>query len=326
MAEKYLCGQTLDDVLRSAIEEIQLNGERIYPSKGPCTELTGMLLEITDPRSRLSRTETRGKFFSCLGELCWYLAGTNALEFVEYYIPDYRQHAEDGKIFGGYGPRLLSQRGLNQLKNVAGLLRRKPDSRQAVIQLFDANDIAEEHKDVPCTCILQFMIRGGKLHQITYMRSNDVFLGLPHDVFSFTMLQEIMARELSVELGTYTHTVGSLHLYDRHRDKAQQFLSEGWQSTEMSMPPMPLADPWPPIQQLLGAEAKIRAGALGFDAELENLDPYWMDLVRLLQIFRYSRDNNVTAIEERRKRMSSDFYDTFIEKKLSECHKRINPL
>ena len=63
---------------------------------------------------------------------------------------------------------------------------------------------------------------------VHYMRLNDALVGLPHDVFCFTMLQEIVARSLSVELGGYKHAVGSLHLYKTHVDAAHQFLEEGW--------------------------------------------------------------------------------------------------
>src|SRR5207245_2696775 len=160
-------------------------------------------------------------------------------------------------------PSLFNGRGLNQLEKVTDVLRRKRDSRQAVIQLFDGYDIVEEHGDVPCTCTLQFMLRQDKLHMFTNMRSNDAFVGLPHDFFCFTMLQEIVARTLSTELGTYKHAVGSLHLYDVNIEAAQQFLDEGWQSTEAPMPPMPKGDPWPAIDLLLKAESSIRAtGAL----------------------------------------------------------------
>ena len=148
MVGPYFHGPTLDDVMRSVIEELLAHGDRVRPSRGWTAELTGVLLEITDPRARLSRTETRGKPFSCLGELCWYLVETNDLKFISYYLPEYRKDAEGDVIFGGYGPRLFDYRGLNQVANVIDLLRRKPASRQAVIQLFDADDIAEEHKDL----------------------------------------------------------------------------------------------------------------------------------------------------------------------------------
>ena len=96
---------------------------------------------------------------------------------------------------------------------------------------------------MPCTCALQFLVRKGKLDLIVYMRSNDVIKGLTHDIFCFTMLQEIAARRLSVELGTYRHCVGSLHLYLSDGEIAQSFLREGWQSTKSAMPPMPKGDP-----------------------------------------------------------------------------------
>ena len=77
------------------------------------------------------------------------------------------------------------------------------------------------------------------------MRSNDVIKGLPHDIFCFTMLQEMVARMISVDLGIYKHCVGSLHLYDTDKSKAKSFMREGWQSTKSAMPPMPDGDPRP---------------------------------------------------------------------------------
>lgn len=318
MAKTYFAGRTFDDVLRRVMEEILSNGGHIQPSKGEATELIGALLEISDPRSRISRTETRGQPFSCLGELCWYLAKTNDLDFISYYIPQYRLFADDGLIFGGYGPRLFNWKGHNQLENVTALLERKRDSRQAVIQLFDAGDIAKTHKDVPCTCALQFMLRGGVLHMVTYMRSNDAYLGLPHDVFCFTMLQEVVARTLSAELGTYKHAVGSLHLYDKNRAAAQQFLDEGWQSTKQPMPPMPAGNPWLAIDRLIKEESAIRTQGAPAAGGPEDLDPYWADLIRMLQIFRCWKDKDADRIRALRRAMSSDIYRPFIDRKLSQ--------
>ena len=272
-----------------------------------------MLLEITNPLARISRTETKGKPFSCLGELCWYLAQTKDLSFIAYYLPAYRKYAEGKEIYGGYGPRLFDWNGLNQFATVADILRTKPDSRQAVIQLFDAHDILEPHKDIPCTCTMQFMVRKKQLHMLTYMRSNDALVGMPHDIFCFTMPQEIMARTLSVELGQYKHLVGSLHLYKESMDNAQQFLDEGWQSTTTLMRPMPKGSPWPAVQAVLTAERAIRTDR-GLDLELiENLDPYWADLVRLLQVFRSTKDRDTEMIQELRGQMSSPGFDQFID-------------
>lgn len=312
----YICGKTLDDVMRTVIEEVLSHGDRVKPSKGWTTELTGVLLEITNPLSRLSRTETKGKPFSCLGELCWYLAKRKDLEFISYYLSAYKNFADGDDIFGGYGPRLFDWKGLDQMANIKDLLTRNPASRKAVIQLFDRGDIVDEHKDIPCTCTLQFMIRGEKLHMFCNMRSNDVMQGLPHDVFSFTMLQEILARSLSVELGTYKHAVGSLHIYDRTRDNACQFLDEGWQPTDLLMPPMPAGDPWAAISSVLDAESAIRTGISVEPGKVDELNPYWADLIRLLQVFRYSKDKDAKNILKLRGRMSSDIYHTFIDNRI----------
>lgn len=318
MAYPYFCDQTLDDLMRGVIEEIQRSGDWIRASKGECKELTGVLLELTNPRARLSRTETRGKLISGLGELCWYLAETNREEFIAYYIPVYKEYAEEGIIFGGYGPRLFNWGGLDQWANVTAQLKSKPTTRKAVIQLFDAHDIEREHKDVPCTCTMQFMVRDGRLNLLVSMRSNDATLGLPHDVFAFTMLQEIMARSLSVELGTYKHVVGSLHFYRKDEDTVRRFMDEGWQSTAMSMPPMPEEDPWPSIDRLLTAEQVVRSGGDPWNIDgVKELHRYWTDIIRLLHIFRLHKDGDTDAIQDLHAQISP-VYRVFIENRLTK--------
>jgi thymidylate synthase len=317
MSITHFMGETLDDLMRDVLIEIQKSGDQIEPTKGLAREIRGVVLELANPRARLSRTETRGKPYSCLGELCWYLAKTNRLPFISYYIPAYRQYADGDEIFGGYGTRLFEWRGLNQIENVIELLRKKPQSRQAVLQLFDCHDLVGDHKDVPCTCTLQLMLRGGQLHLFANMRSNDVFWGLPHDVFCFTMLQELIARTLRVELGTYKHAVGSLHLYDKSRDSARRFLKEGWQSTKTDMPEMPIGNPWPAVSLLLQAEADIRTqGVLSVNCGM--LDAYWMDLIRLLQVYRCKKDKTLENLKSLRDNMACNVYLPFINKLLNK--------
>jgi thymidylate synthase len=323
IAESFTSGPTLDDLMRDVLESLQSSGEPTYPSQGPCKELRGVMLELTNPRARISRTETRGKPFSCLGELCWYLAGNNELDFIRYYIPKYEDSADGDVVKGGYGPRLSRWKEIDQLDNVIETLRTKRDSRQAVVQLFDASDLAEGHKSVPCTCTLQFLLRSARLHMVTSMRSNDAYLGLPHDIFCFTMLQEIIARTLSVEVGVYKHAVGSLHLYDRDIEGARQFLDEGIQSTTSPMPPMPPDDPQTAIQFLLKSEGAIRTDQAFDSATLNAIDPYWADLIRLLQVYRFSKNNNCDRIAELRDNMTSSTYEVFIEQRLNECKKRL---
>jgi len=309
----FFSEKTVDDLLRRAFEQILKSGVRVKSTKGMNTELAGVVLELKNPRARLSRTETKGTVFSCLGETLWYLAKTNDLSFIEYYLPGYRKLSDNGTtIYGAYGPRLFGVNGnIDQIQSVVRLLKRKRSTRQAVIQLFDASDLLKKHKDVPCTCVLQLLIRRNKLHMFTYMRSNDVFKGLPYDIFAFTFLQEILARTVDANLGSYWHAAASLHLYDEDRSKANRFLKEGWQPTTITMPAMPSGDPWPNVFKLLNAETSIRLGKrLGSD--VLTLPNFWADLMRLLQIYRSEQRKQIIRI---RKDMVSNVYDTYIEKR-----------
>lgn len=319
----HLTGEILDDLMRRTIEALIARGERIDSSKGPNIELRGVLLELHDPRARLSATETRGRLFSALGELCWYLAGSNSLEFIRYYLKHYADYADGDHIYGGYGPRLFNWRGLDQVSNILNLMRRRPNTRQAVIWLFEGADIAAAYKDVPCTCTLQFFLRDRRLHLITHMRSNDVTWGLPHDVFAFTMFQEILARALDIDVGSYKHSVGSLHLYEDKRQEAQQFLDEGWQATDTRMPPMPLGDPWPAIRSLLSAEEAVRTGRSPDADEVTGLDPYWKDLVCLLQVYRAARDRDPdTVVALRGQLVAHAVYQPYVNRQLQLARTR----
>ncbi|WP_199756431.1 MULTISPECIES: thymidylate synthase [Corallococcus] len=307
----------------------------IEPRRKAGKELIGVLLELKNPRARLSRTEKKGVPFSCLGEFLWYFSGRNDLDFICHYVPQYREESDDGKtIHGAYGPRLMGKQGVNQVENVLNLLGTRRDSRRAVIQLFSAEDLAGDYKDIPCTCTLQFMLRRNRLHMLTSMRSNDAFRGLPHDVFAFTMMQEIFARTLKVELGTYKHVVGSLHLYDKDRDGAQAFLDEGWQRS-IAMPSMPLDDtePLKALQKVLRAEEMIRRNR-AIDISKLRLDSYWEDLVRLLQIYQYYAQDRKTpsfslkkesqaAIVKIKKEMKSRMYDVYINKKRRAAERKL---
>lgn len=321
----YLCDTSLDDLLRKVFKRLINCKNFIKPSRsrklGPAAEITAVLLQLTKPRARLSRTESKGTVFSGLGELLWYFSKSNDLRFITYYISQYKDESDDGKtVYGGYGPRLFKlRRGrkhIDQLQNVCSLLTQNPHSRRAVIQLFDAADIAENHKEIPCTCTLQFLVRAGQLDLIVTMRSNDAYLGLPHDVFAFTMLQEFFARRLGVELGTYKHFVGSLHLYQKHRRKAQQFLDEGFQP-RVAMPSMPNGDPSDAMAILLEAEAVTRSGK---DVDLESLrlDNYWLDLIRLLQIYRCYTSKQKRGLAALKRTMSVTTYNTYIDRKVQK--------
>jgi thymidylate synthase len=168
----FFSAGTIDDLMQDAMSEILNHGTATRNIKGNTTELSGVLLELTNPRARLSRSEARGKVYGCLGEFCWYMSGTGDPEFIKYYLKKYDKCIENGTIHGAYGPRLFNWKGGNQFENVITLLsnKKRQDTRKAVLQLFDSTDLYKKHEDIPCTCTFQFFVRDGKLLMNTSMR------------------------------------------------------------------------------------------------------------------------------------------------------------
>tara|TARA_R100001015_G_C4634862_1_gene202395 strand:+ start:2006 stop:2848 length:843 start_codon:yes stop_codon:yes gene_type:complete len=110
------------------------------------------------------------------------------------------------------------------------------DSRRATFVIGQPYHKTKNPNDIPCTQYLQFFIRDNKLHMGTYMRSNDIVFGMSNDIFIFCLFQQLMFNELKqhytdLQIGTYHHHAGSLHLYETHYDMAAQIL-EGDRASE----------------------------------------------------------------------------------------------
>ncbi|GAA3797097.1 hypothetical protein GCM10022600_18520 [Qipengyuania pelagi] len=314
--------ESLDAVLHQLYQDIDKHGRQHGGGTrgdklGGTVELLGVALRITNPRARISRSENRGKPFSALGELLWYLSGSDKLAFIKPYVSEYENDAVDGVLEGAYGPRLMAMRGeINQFDSIEQLLQRKPGSRRAVVQLFNAEDIVTDHKEIPCTTTLQFHLRDDRLHLSVTLRSNDAYWGLPHDVFCFTMIQEMMARRLEAELGEYYQYVGSMHVYEKYLPDMRAYLEEGVQQVH-AMPPMPTGNPFDLIPQLLEIEGRLREGQRVKPAS-EMSDPYWGDIVRLLQVFwsrrqSGSKEEHVRRLEEIRGELASASYKPYVD-------------
>ena len=182
-----------------------------------CGEIINAITIITDPTKNILKSNIRNMPMKyAVGELLWYLSGSNRLDAIKKYSKAWESLSDDGEtVNSAYGYRIFEQFGFDQWEYVKGLLKKDPNTRQAVIHIKDASN--KLTKDTPCTVSLQFLLRNGQLNLTTYMRSNDIWLGFPYDVFSFTCMQILMAFELGVEIGEYTHIAGSLHLYTRNK-------------------------------------------------------------------------------------------------------------
>ena len=207
-----------------------------------------------------------------VAEAIWILSGSDD-PWIYEYNKKLLLYADDGVLRGAYGPRLRRWGGeLDQLATIVETLRMDPDSRRAVIQLYDPARDGSGNKDVPCTLGFRFHLRGGRLNMSTTMRSQDVWLGLPYDVFTFTVIQELVAGWLGAELGDYHHHVDSLHLYESDIEKAVQ-VTRGESTEPADFPALTLA--WDDLDRTLAAVRDGETtGHSGWDAMSRALSAY----------------------------------------------------
>ena len=276
---------SLDDLLAALYPFILEHGVSNRDSrKGPNLDVVGVTLRLSNPRARLSRSRGRGRPFSALGELLWYLSGSDEASFISAYIGYYAEPGQPDPVPDAYGPRLRGRMpargfGEDQLAAVVEALGGRPGTRRAIVQLYDSTDRAHEG-DVPCTTALQFHARDGALHMTATMRSNDAWLGLPHDLFCFTMLQEMITVRLGLRLGEYVHFASSMHIYESSLDGVRSYLAEGFQRIA-PMPPMPPGDPFRDVEALMEVDRLVRTGGT-VDFSGLGLDEYYEDLARLV--------------------------------------------
>nr|DAV91447.1 MAG TPA: hypothetical protein [Caudoviricetes sp.] len=190
-------------------------------------EVINATTEIVDPTRCIMKNRIRKMPIRyAIGEMLWYIHGSRDLQPIKLYTNGWDRMSDDGlTVNSNYGWCIKRKYGFDQVKSVLELLRDDSSTRQAVINIKEPQEyegLSSQSKDINCTVCFQFFIRDKKLYMITYMRSNDIWLGFPFDVFQFTNLQVWMAMELGVGVGTYTHIAGSLHLYQRDYEVIQK--------------------------------------------------------------------------------------------------------
>lgn len=205
-------------------------------------ELHPCMVEITNPCKRTLLYPFRGNNpFASLAETVWVLSGSNKIEWLLPFLPRAKDYSDDGHVWrAGYGKRLRNASGfsgceedsmyVDQLKWVYEKLKKDPDTREAVCTIWDPlkECTIGSSLDYPCSDLLQFMIRDGKLDLTVYMRSQDVLWGFSAiNVYEWTVLQELMANMLEVPVGKYYHFANSMHIYSQHYNKLES-LNKGY--------------------------------------------------------------------------------------------------
>jgi thymidylate synthase len=218
-------GDTANEVwLRAASRIGEAAGTRAQTSRaGDTRELSGAVFSIGNPRERwiVSREPALNPAFA-IAEVVWIMCGRRDSAFINYWNPKLPAYAGNSKQYhGAYGYRIRRHFGLDQLERAYLALARNPDSRQVVLQIWDSTvDLPSTEgvpasSDIPCNVCSFAKIRDGRLEWTQILRSNDLFLGVPHNFVQFTSLQEILAGWLEVEVGQYRHLSDSLHIYSR---------------------------------------------------------------------------------------------------------------
>lgn len=206
---------------------LQLCEALLYaPKVGNTREINNITMQIDDVEHENTIVSVRDISASYLfAELLWYFEGRNDTEFIGKFASMWNDISDDGtEANSAYGYIIRSKYGFDQISKVIELLRKDPYSRRAKININRANVNVIETKDEPCTMSLHYLIRDGKLHTTTVMRSNDIWFGLPYDVAFFTELQRYIARRLGIPCGSYVHFVVSMHLYDKDYDKVKKIV------------------------------------------------------------------------------------------------------
>ena len=231
------------DLFARACAAVLASGQRVAPRGMATFEVLGAHLCLVDARRRLvdvPPVRVLNPAFAA-AEAVWVLSGSNQ-PWIHTYNRRLADFTDDGLVTA-YGPRLRCWRGsVDQLDEVRRLLIGEPETRRAVIQLFDPGRDLGRHAPVPCALGYRFYIRGGKLHMYTTLRSQDLWLGFGYDVFTATVLQESLAGWVGAEVGEYHHHVDSLHLYERDLPAAHAVASCDELSDGDRM--APLAVPW----------------------------------------------------------------------------------
>lgn len=156
--------------------------------------------------------------FSFIAEQMWFIAGQDNIKWLTKHTKIWDSFAEEsGIVSSAYGNRWRYAFGVDQLQTVIDKLRADPSTRHGVVMSWaPQDDLVIKQKNVPCPVMFTLMIISGRLHLHLVVRSNDMVLGFPTDVAGFAFLQHVLAQELGVRPGKYTHSISNCHIYEMH--------------------------------------------------------------------------------------------------------------
>jgi len=176
-------------------------------------------------------TTKRLHFRSIIYELLWFLRGeTNIAYLKDHGVSIWDEWAdEQGELGPVYGSQWRSWPApdgghIDQIAGVVDGIKRNPDSRRHIVSAWNVAEI-ERMALPPCHLLFQFYVADGRLSCQLYQRSADLFLGVPFNIASYSLLTLMMAQVLGLEPGEFVHTLGDAHLYVNHLEQVETQLA-----------------------------------------------------------------------------------------------------
>jgi thymidylate synthase len=168
---------------------------------------------------------------SIIHELLWFISGdTNIKYLTDNGVKIWNEWADqEGNLGPVYGYQWRSWpaadgRKIDQLSNVISNIRSSPDSRRLLVNAWNVGEI-DKMALPPCHILFQFYVAGGKLSCQLYQRSADIFLGVPFNIASYSLLTMMVAQVTGLKPGEFIHTFGDAHIYLNHIDQVKLQLS-----------------------------------------------------------------------------------------------------
>ena len=167
---------------------------------------------------------------SIVYELLWFLRGDTNLDYLrEHGVKIWDDWADDdgnlGPVYGYQWRHWKTPDGreVDQIADVIDQIRNNPDSRRHIVSAWNAADV-DSMALPPCHTLFQFYVADGKLSCQLYQRSADVFLGVPFNIASYSLLTMMVAQVCDLEPGEFVHSFGDVHLYANHFEQAREQL------------------------------------------------------------------------------------------------------
>jgi len=208
---------------------------------------------------------------SIIYELLWFLKGDTNIKYLnDNGVTIWNEWAdENGDLGPIYGKQWTAWEGkngekINQIKQVVDALKNNPTSRRIIVSGWNVADLqtligGKKTAPPPCHTIFQFYVsKDGRLSCQLYQRSADLFLGVPFNIASYSLLTMMLANVCDLKLGEFIHTFGDLHIYNNHVEQVE---------TQLAREPKPLP------KMKINPEVKDIFGFKYEDFELEGYDP-----------------------------------------------------